>query len=93
MPTWPNTSRLAAATQALPGPTILSTGCDAFGAIGQRRDRLRPADAIDIASRRRGCAAASTSGLILPPLAGVTITMRADARHRAGIAFISTDDG
>jgi hypothetical protein len=26
MPTWPNTRRLAAATQALPGPVILSTG-------------------------------------------------------------------
>ena len=26
IPTWPNTRRLAAATQALPGPTILATG-------------------------------------------------------------------
>ena len=38
-------------------------------------------------------AAASTSGLILPPLAGVTITMRATPATLAGMAFISTEDG
>jgi hypothetical protein len=38
-------------------------------------------------------AAASTSGLIVPPDAGVTITIRATPATLAGMAFISTEDG
>ena len=38
-------------------------------------------------------AAASTSGLIFPPLAGVTITMRSTPATLAGMAFISTEEG
>ena len=39
----PSTSSLAAVTQALPGPTILSTARTDLGAVGQRGDRLRAA--------------------------------------------------
>ena len=56
MPTTPATSRLAVATYALPGPTITSTGRDALGAVGHRRDRLRATDPVDLvdADERRG---------------------------------------
>ena len=65
---------------------------DGLGAIGQGGDGLGPADAVDFGDAG-AAAAASTSGLILPPLAGVTITMRFTPATWAGMAFISTEDG
>ena len=47
MPTRPETSSFAAVTQRLPGPTILSTAVS-LGAVGERRDRLRAADRVDL---------------------------------------------
>ena len=44
MPTGPKTSRLAAATIAPPGPTILSTRANGLGAVGQRGDGLGATD-------------------------------------------------
>ena len=49
MSTSPKTYFLASATNRLPGPTILSTARQPFDAVGQRRDGLRSADAIDFA--------------------------------------------
>ena len=45
MPQSAATSAFAAATQRLPGPTILSTRGTVVGAVGQRGDGVRAADA------------------------------------------------
>ena len=61
--------------------------------IGQRGDGLRPADAENVADT--GAPGRRQHQRIdrLPPLAGVTITMRPTPATRAGIAFISTEEG
>ena len=46
--TRPRTRRLAAATYALPGPTILSTAGTVSRAEGERRDGLRAAHPVDV---------------------------------------------
>ena len=48
MPTWPKTRRLAAATIGVARPDDLGDRRDAGGAVGQRRDRLRAADPVDL---------------------------------------------
>ena len=48
MPTRVETRSFAAVTYALPGPTIRSTGCDRRRPVRERRDRLRPADRVDL---------------------------------------------
>ncbi len=56
MPTVPNTRRFAAATYALPGPTILSTAGTVAVPYASARDRLRAADrehAVDAGDRGR----------------------------------------
>ena len=65
---------------------------DRRGAVSERRDRLRAADAIDLADAGDR-AAASTSGLSAPPGDGTTITSRVTPATFAGTAFISTEDG
>jgi hypothetical protein len=75
MPTVPKTWRLAAATQALPGPDNLGDGLDGFGAIGKGGDCLGAADAVDLGDTGNR-AAASTTGLSAPSRAGTTMTIR-----------------
>ena len=56
MPTPPETSRLASWTQRLPGPGDHVDARDRLGAVGERGDRVRPADAVDLvdAAERAG---------------------------------------
>jgi hypothetical protein len=66
---------------------------DRLGAVGERGDGLRAADAVDLGHAGEP-AATSTSGLISPPGAGTTMTMRSTPatgrhgvhQHRARIA-------
>ena len=48
MPTRPNSWRLASATNALPGPTSMSTGAIVLGAEGHGRDGLHAAERVDL---------------------------------------------
>ena len=92
IPTRPNTSRLAVDTQALPGPTILSTA----GMLCVPQARAATAWAppmVQIRSTPASRAAASTAGSSSPRGAGTVITTSPTPATRAGIAFISTDDG
>ena len=74
------------------GADDLADRRDGRRAIGERGDRLRAADAVDLVDAG-DAAAASTSGLSLPSGAGATIAMRAQPATLAGAAFISTEDG
>ena len=54
----PATWRLASVTKRLPGPAMTSTAGDALDPVGERGDRLRPAERVDLvdggdARRRR----------------------------------------
>src|SRR5207244_5794524 len=91
-PTVPNTRRLAAATYALPGPQILSTA----GIVAVPYARAAIACAPPTVNNRvtpARCAAASTSGLRMPSGVGTTRMISRTPATRAGMAFISTDDG
>ena len=92
MPTTPKTRRLAAATYALPGPTILSTAgivsvpnasAPTACAPPMRNTRSTPASA----------AAARTVAFICPSGVGVTMMSCLTPATLAAMAFISTDDG
>ena len=48
MATWPKTCFFASATNRLPGPDDHVHRLEALDAVGQRRDRLRTADAVDL---------------------------------------------
>ena len=92
IPTVPNTRRLAAATYALPGPTILSTG----GMVAVPYASAPTACAPPIVITRVTpaiAAAASTMRFLTPSGVGTTITISFTPATCAGIAFISTDDG
>ncbi len=92
MPTVPNTRRFAAATYALPGPTILSTA----GTVAVPYASAAIACAPPIANTRSTpaiAAAASTIALRTPSGVGVTMTISPTPATFAGIAFISTLDG
>ena len=74
------------------GPDDLVHRLDGLGAVGERRDRMRPADAVEFVDpgnfrgRQHGQPLALADG-------GDTITISATPATLAGIAFISTDDG
>src|SRR5262249_39631343 len=88
MSTAPNTCRLASATQALPGPTILSTrGTDAVPYANAATACAPPRG--NTRSTPAARAAYSVSGLA----PGVTSTSCATPATLAGTAVISTDDG
>ena len=92
MPTVPKTRRLAAATYALPGPTILSTA----GIVAVPYASAAIACAPPIAKARvtpARCAAASSSACFTPSGVGTVMTMSATPAILAGKAFISTVDG
>ncbi len=92
MPTSPNTWRLASATYTLPGPTILS----ARGTVAVPKASAATACAPPIVNTRSTpamCAAASTASLSSPRGAGTTITSSPTPATRAGMAFISTEEG
>ena len=92
MPTRPKTRRLACATYALPGPTILSTR----GTRSVPKASAPTACAPPIVNTRSTpaiAAAASTIGLRTPSGVGTTITSSPTPATLAGMAFISTDDG
>ena len=92
MPTLPNTWRLASATQALPGPVILSTG--RMVAVPQASAAMAWAPPIrQISLTPAIAAAASTGAATRPPGAGTAIAMRPTPAIRAGTAFISTELG
>ena len=88
MSTAPKSCRLASATQALPGPTILST---------------RGTVAVPNASAATACAPPMTNTRCTPATLaapaspadgpGVTMTISRTPAMRAGTAVISTDDG
>ena len=93
MSTQPKTCRFASATQRLPGPTILSTAPDRLRPVGERPHRLRAADAVDLV-HAGDVGRGENRGLDqLAAGAGVTITTSSTPATRAGITFISTDDG
>jgi hypothetical protein len=92
MPTVPYTRRFAAATYALPGPQILSTGRIDSVPYASAAIACAPPIAHALVTPAR-CAAASTSGLRRPSGAGTTITISRTPATCAGIAPISTDDG
>jgi hypothetical protein len=93
MPTRPNTWRLASATKALPGPTILSTGFEAPCPEGQRADGLRPAERVELVDALRAAPRTPRPGPVSPIGAGATMTIRSTPAIFAGTVFISTDDG
>jgi len=88
MPTWPKTRRLASATKALPGPTILST----FGTLR-----------VPYASAATACAPPNVRTRSTPATAAAASTIGSGFGHTminsgtpatlAGIAFMSTEDG
>ena len=65
---------------------------DGLGPVGERRDRLRAADAVDLVTPAMR-AAASTSGLTWPSGVGTTIANRRQPATFAGTAFITTEEG
>ncbi len=92
MPTSPNTWRLASATYTLPGPTILSTR----GTVAVPKASAATACAPPIVNTRSTpaiAAAASTTSFSSPRGAGTTITSSPTPATRAGMPFISTDEG
>jgi hypothetical protein len=92
MPTVPNTRRLAAATNALPGPQILSTA----GTLAVPYASAAMAGAPPIVNARvtpARCAAASTNPLRVPPGVGKTITISGTPATCAGMTFMRTVDG
>ena len=78
----------------LPGPATTSTRGMRRGAVGQRGDRLRPADAVDgvDAGDVRG-ARGSPTGTVPSARGGVASTTSRTPATRAGIAVIRTVDG
>ena len=66
---------------------------DGLGAVGERGDRLRAADAVDFVDAGDACAAASTSGLSLPSGVGTTMARRRQPATFAGAAFMITEEG
>ena len=92
MPTTPKSWRLASATQALPGPVITSTRAMRWVPCASAAIACAP-PMRQISSTPARCAAASTSGLVLPPGVGVTTASRSTPATLAGIAFISSEDG
>src|SRR3546814_10907376 len=92
MPTVPNTRRLAAATYALPGPTILSTwAIDAVPYASAPTAWSPPMDHIRSTPPR--AAAASTMGLRTPSGVDVTMTTSPTPATLAGTAFMMTENG
>ena len=97
IPTKPATSSLAAVTQALPGPTIRSTGascCPRVGeTVGERADRLRAAgdqQAVDVEQAGR----AEKDRVDAPSAsAGEATTTSATPATRAGTTVMISDDG
>src|SRR5690606_2376381 len=92
MPTVPNTLRLASATYALPGPTILSTAGTVVVPNASAATACAP-PIVNTRSTPAMHAAASTIALRTPSGVGTTITSSRTPATRAGSAFISTDDG
>ena len=88
MSTWPNSCRLASATQALPGPTILSTR----GTLSVPNASAATACAPPMAKTR--CTPATFAAYSVSAEGpGVTITISRTPAMRAGTAVISTDEG
>lgn len=92
MPTVPNTRRLADATYALPGPQILSTAGTVCVPYASAATACAP-PIVNTRSTPPNSAAASTRSFFRPSGVGTTITISPTPATRAGIAFISTDDG
>ena len=92
MPTTPNTSRFAAATYRFPGPTILSTARIGPAPNASAAIACAP-PMVHTSSTAASFAAASTSGFSSPDGAGTVMTISATPATRAGMVFISTDDG
>ena len=93
MPTLPNTSALGRRHIGVAGPDDLGDRRDRRGAIGERRDRLRAADAIDLVD-------AGELGRRQHQRAELAVRRRHHHDERAarpatlaGTAFISTEDG
>ena len=92
MATRPNTWRLASATQALPGPTILSTR----GTVSVPYASAATAWAPPVRNTRSTPAmraAARITGEMSPPVGGETITISRQPAIFAGMQFISTLEG
>ena len=86
-------SRLAATTHGLPGPTIFATFAHRLGAVGGGGDRLRAADLVDASDadeRRRDQHAAST---VPSGAGGVKIAISGTPATTAGTAVIIVTDG
>ncbi len=93
MPTCPYTCRLASATKALPGPTILS----ALGTVSVPQARAAMAWAPPQRNTRStpaSRAAARITGFTSPrQVGGETMTISAQPASLAGMQFIRTVDG
>ena len=91
--TWPNTCFFASATNALPGPTILSTfGTDSVPYANAAIACAPPT--LKILSIPAILAAARMTGLIFPSaFGGVTITTSLQPAILAGMESISTVEG
>ena len=93
MATRPCTCRFASATNALPGPTILATA--PMRAVPQARAAMAwaPPTRNTASSTPATTRAAARAGLRSSARGGVTTVTTGTPATRAGIAFISTDEG
>ena len=89
----PRTWRLASATNALPGPTILATA--GMRAVPKARAAMAwaPPTRKTAPSTPATSSAAASAGFSSSARGGVTTVTAGTPATRAGMAFISTEDG
>ena len=91
--TVPRTCRLASTTNALPGPTIFATAGTVSVPYAHAPTACAPPTRKTESVTPAMTSAAARPGLVSRARGGVTTCTRGTPATRAGIAFMSTDDG